>query len=97
MTPGESNLYTYLVELPKEDEIEIYPNPVCDFLEIRLFEPDVNDLDISIIDQLGREKIHRSVDGQGGQLDVRALPPGIYILRVRCTEGTFVHKLVKRD
>jgi hypothetical protein len=97
MTPGESNLYTYLAELPKDDEIKIYPNPVSDFLEIRLFEPDVNDLDISIIDQLGREKIHLLIDGHGGQLDVRALPPGMYILRVRCTESTFVNKLVKVD
>jgi hypothetical protein len=95
MTPGESNLYTYLAELPKENEIEIYPNPVSDFLEIRLFEPDINDLDISIIDQLGKEKIHKLIDGYGGQVDVSSLPPGIYILRVKGTNSSFVHKLIK--
>jgi hypothetical protein len=95
MTPGESNLYTYLPEQPKEDGIEIYPNPAGDFVEIRLFEPDVHDLDISIIDQLGREKIHRSIDGHGGQVDVSALPPGIYLLRVQGNDGSFVRKLIK--
>ena len=79
MTPGESNLYTYLPELPGEDEIVIYPNPVSDFLEIRLLEPDISDLDISIIDQLGRVMIHQSIDGHGGQLDVSSLPAGMYI------------------
>jgi hypothetical protein len=70
---------------------------VIDFLEIRQLEPDGNNMDVSIFDQLGREKIHQSVDGHGGQLDVRALPPGMYILRVKCAEGTFVHKLVKGE
>jgi hypothetical protein len=84
-----------LPELPKEDGIEIYPNPAGDFVEIRLFEPDVHDLDISIIDQLGREKIHRSIDGHGGQVDVSALPPGIYLLRVQGNDGSFVRKLIK--
>jgi hypothetical protein len=95
MTPGESNLYTYLPELLKESEIEIYPNPVSDFLEIRLNEPNVHDLDISIIDQLGREKIHQLIDGHGGQVDVSALPPGIYVLCIKGTDGSFVHKLIK--
>ncbi len=84
MTPGESNLYTYLAEMPKDDEIEIYPNPVSDFLEIRLFEPDVNDLDISIIDQLGREKIHLLIDSHGGQVDVSSPASGhLYTARKR--------------
>jgi hypothetical protein len=95
MTPGESNLYTYLPELPEDSGIEIYPNPVGDFLEIRLIEPEVKDLDISIVDQFGREKIHQSIDRNGGQVDVSALPPGIYILRVKGTDGSFVHKLIK--
>ena len=95
MTPGGSNLYTYLPELPGEDEIVIYPNPVNDFLQIRLLDPEISDLDISVIDQLGREKIHRSIDGHGGQVDVSALPPGIYMLRVKGTRGSFVHKIIK--
>jgi hypothetical protein len=95
MTPGGSNLYTYLPELPNNNEIEIFPNPVIDFLEIRIPEPDGNDVEISIYDQFGREKLHRLMDGHGGQLDVGALPPGIYVLRVKTSEGTFVHKLVK--
>lgn len=95
MTPGHSNLYTYLPELPRENEIEVYPNPVSDFLEIRLSEPDVKDIDICIIDQMGREKLRQSMDGHGGQLDVSNLPPGIYMLRIKGTEGIFVNKLIK--
>ena len=95
MTPGESNLYTYLPELPKDDDIEIYPNPVSDLLEIRLIKPDPNGLDISIIDQLGREKIHQSIGGHGGQVDVSELPPGIYMVRIKGTDGSFVHKMIK--
>jgi hypothetical protein len=95
MTPGESNLYTYLAELPGEDEIVVYPNPVNDILEIHLLEPDISDLDISIIDQLGREKIHQLIDRHGGQLDVSSLPPGLYMMRVKGSRGSFVHKIVK--
>jgi len=95
MTPGESNLYTYLEKLPKENEIEIYPNPINDFLNIRLFEPDVNNLNISIYDQLGREKIHQTINGHGGQVDVSALSPGIYLLRVQGTDRSYVYKLIK--
>jgi hypothetical protein len=95
MTPGEPNLYTYLPELPGDNEIKIYPNPVREFLEIRLIEPDVNDLDITIIDQLGREKLHQSVGRYGGQVDVSALSPGIYILRIRGTDCSSVKKIIK--
>jgi hypothetical protein len=95
MTPGTSNLYTGITELPPDNGIEIYPNPVGDYLEIHLTEPDVNDLDISIIDQLGREKVRRSIDGQGGQIDASALPPGIYMMRIKGTDSSFVRKLIK--
>jgi hypothetical protein len=95
MTPGGSNLYTHLQELPKDGKMEIYPNPVSDFLEIRLFEPDVNDIDVFMVDQMGREVLHQSVDSHGGQINVSALPPGIYIVRVTGSRGCVVSKVVK--
>lgn len=95
MTPGTSNLYTWLPELPAENGIEIYPNPVSDYLEIHLTEPEANDLDISIIDQLGRERLRKSIDGFGGQLDVSALPPGMYIIQIKGTDISYKHKLIK--
>jgi hypothetical protein len=95
MTPGESNLYTYLPERPEENDIVIYPNPVSDFLEIRVLGPGNNILDVSIIDQLGREQFRQSMDGQGGQLDVSSLSPGIYMIRITGSEGMVVRKLIK--
>jgi hypothetical protein len=95
MTPGESNVYTEISELPKDQDVALFPNPVIDFVEVCLREPGSGVIEISIIDQLGRERIHHLINGQGGRLNVSDLTPGMYMMRISTRTGTFIHKMLK--
>jgi hypothetical protein len=95
VTPGESNVYTHLAELPNEEAVDIFPNPVRDLLEIRVSEPDGDNLQITVFDQLGRETMHRVMDGSGGQVDVSDLPAGLYVIRIFRSSGSCMYKMLK--
>ena len=95
MTPGESNVYTDVAVLSEDQYIEIYPNPVSDFLELRLTRPLTDRLDISIFDQLGRERMNHTLDGQGGRVDVSSLAPGFYFVRVSLEKDSHMYKILK--
>lgn len=95
MTPAESNIYTDIADLSEDQNIEIFPNPVKDFLDIRLLNLPATGLNISIIDQLGRERINQMLDGSGGRVDVSFLVPGFYIIRVSLDKETYIYKILR--
>jgi hypothetical protein len=95
MTPGETNVYTDVADLSEDQYIDIYPNPVRDFLELRLTRPSTDRLDISIFDQLGRERMNHTLDGRGGRVDVSFLAPGFYFISVIMGKDTHMYKILK--
>ncbi|RED97016.1 RICIN domain-containing protein [Marinoscillum furvescens] len=75
-------------------DISCYPNPTSDFLMVSV--PDgVRSFEVRIIDQSGRIRACHSALTQG-QLDVRQLPNGLYVLDLSANGIQYRSRFVKR-
>ena len=72
-----------------KNKIIIYPNPTQDILNIKA---DREILNVQLIDIQGR--LVKTVFAIN-QLDIRALPKGVYVVRVETSEGIFTEKVRK--
>ncbi|AEV31795.1 hypothetical protein Oweho_0782 [Owenweeksia hongkongensis DSM 17368] len=67
-------------ELAQQRPLKIYPNPASDVLNIEL--PDgVQQMEITIIDQVGRTLLKESITKEKSGISVEALSPGAYFIR----------------
>lgn len=76
--------------------ITIYPNPVCDFLNIELFDMDVKSKsNITILDMTGRQI--KTIDAIGliHTIDVSDLTKGNYVISVISDNGFVNQKFIK--
>ena len=74
---------------PIHNKVQLYPNPTQDVLNIK---SDKEILNVQIIDMQG--KLVKTVFAIN-QLDIRALPKGVYVVRVETSEGIFTEKVRK--
>lgn len=69
--------------------LNVYPNPVRHALTVAVASEHAADVDLLLVDALGRE-VRRlegvSATGQAFSLDVSGLPSGAYVLRARATD-----------
>jgi hypothetical protein len=74
-------------EASVEESVTVYPNPSNGTLNIRSGRPVQN---VTVLNQQGQTvtTIHAA-----NQLDLRALPPGIYILKIQLTDGIVTRKV----
>jgi|GEM_PF-4195468 len=78
---------------PSKDKLNlVYPNPARDVLQL-LTENSGMDTEASIIDVTGREVMNLVVTT--GEIDVRSLEPGVYILKLITSEGATIGRFVK--
>lgn len=82
-----------------EMEIQIFPNPVQDMLNIRLKRFSNNNLQITIYDVSGKIVLHKSNNRANlpeFKIDVSVLKTGLYLLRVGDDEMTSLRKFTIR-
>ena len=84
----------------KDDDLQIFPNPVNVYLNIKMLSDIDSHLDFNIYDSYGRS-IKQTLDGilidNTVKLDVNDLPSGIYVLRISNAEGDLKsYKFIKR-
>lgn len=76
-------------QLAVQDMLSVYPNPATDYLIVDLFlRDDFADVRIDLVDVHGRtllSQVMQDVTGESINLDVKALPAGIYLMRA--TDG----------
>jgi hypothetical protein len=84
-------------ETKKQNVPNIYPNPSSNKVSITIPENITGKITISIIDIYGKLISQTSEIAKEGtqELDVSALPVGIYFLRVAGIKGTAVYKFEK--
>ena len=87
-----SDCSTYLTtqEVSEKQDIKLYPNPTQDIVNIRSAYEILN---VQVVDVQG--KLLTTVFGTN-QLDLQALPKGVYIVRVETSEGIFSEKIAKQ-
>ncbi|MCC9165439.1 M43 family zinc metalloprotease [Pontibacter harenae] len=105
-TPGKyrvkltiSNSYQTSTEVKEQlvhvtvNELMIYPNPAHDVLTIeqpaRIYVRQVE-----LVNSLGQTVLSEQVKDRVLKLDVRSLPPGMYILRLKSTDATTIRKIM---
>lgn len=92
---GEEGVSFTIVEvLGVEDQIDIavYPNPVIDYLNIKV----EGKATLRLIDLSGAT-VHEESFVNEAQLDVRRLVPGVHFLEISNSQGRSVRKLIKAN
>lgn len=79
-------------EIDKEKSLNIYPNPVKDYLH---FQTKMTIDGMEIYDQSGKISISRKSDLLKNSIDVKNLPSGIYILKIKTDNRSSSVKFIK--
>ncbi|UII23444.1 family 43 glycosylhydrolase [Fulvivirga ligni] len=74
---------------------EVYPNPVDDYLNIKLSDRIDGVTSFEIIDSSGKVWLKDSFKGQQYQIQTDRLPSGIYILNYENVAGSYTQKISK--
>jgi hypothetical protein len=79
--------------------INLFPNPAKDNLTVRFKTEDNGEVEIALLDMLGKEVLHQKVSGdqvfnQAIQFDVSALNNGIYFVQVSSGNQNVTEKII---
>ena len=76
----------------------IQPNPANDFLEIEFDQPIRQEIDIEIMDNFGRLQIKQTAlfENNSERIDIRNLPPGVFLIKLIDEDGHFYTKLFSK-
>ena len=94
-----TNTYTNMVCFPaaipnvKTEDIEIFPNPATDQLQIRYHTEQLTG--ITITNSIGQLMLQQPIHNELTTLNVKELPAGIYIITLNRKAGNTIHKFVK--
>ncbi len=83
------------VEWLTANQINIFPNPTRDYLNI-VFPASLT-MDLSIMDVTGKTKLHYKNISNKDQINVQAFPAGIYFIRMQKDNKRFDFKFVKSN
>lgn len=75
-----------------DQSVKVYPNPASTIFTI---EASSDIKSVQLYDIQGRQLQALSAEGQSRQIDVSALPSGIYFVKAATQNGTAVQKVVK--
>ena len=97
-----SNCFFYAIWLREGDSLGIYdieqtsvslnPNPVSDQLTVTT----TSSAELSIIDALGRQVATKLIGAGESKIDMRELPQGLYIIRVKTGSAIINRRIIKR-
>ena len=73
--------------------VKLYPNPVTNTLFLEHENSPIER--VMLIDMTGKEIFHQGLSGHRCEVDVSAIPDGIYFIKTFCEEGSYINKFVK--
>jgi ligand-binding sensor domain-containing protein len=80
-------------------KVTIYPNPVKDYIFIKLDDKTLTDIIVSVFDALGRSIIDRNFEhidlDEEETLDLSFMKSGLYFLEIRSERNSKVYKIIK--
>jgi hypothetical protein len=92
--------FTGLGENLKQDlAFSVFPNPINDYAQATFVLKQQMEVNIYVADMLGRKikQVSEGIFQQGNQsvqISKTGLKPGVYLIQVETTNGSFTHKLV---
>jgi hypothetical protein len=80
----QSTISVFMMSEPDQDPaITVYPNPVTQFLILKIVREDLVDLQYEVFDINGIMLIRKMVEAPETTIDLKQLPGGMYIIRIR--------------
>ncbi|MDP1727196.1 MAG: DUF5011 domain-containing protein, partial [Bacteroidota bacterium] len=76
--------------------MSVYPNPSTGIIYMRLADVQSEDVQITVMDMLGKEVLHTSIKGnnlQTEELNLQQAPKGFYLLKVQTGQSIYMKKL----
>ena len=97
---GISAQETFTVKLQPEllKEVVVYPNPVVDVLNIRAGMTFSGKVTVGLIDIAGNTVLEKKIDislSKAGQVDLKGISGGSYILKLTCNNKTITRNIIK--
>jgi hypothetical protein len=90
---GNTNASLQAATVNLKSEISLYPNPA--YTQITITSA-TNIHEVTITNLIGQQVLSQVYDMERAEINVSALPPGVYVVRVRDGEGNvFVRKVQK--
>lgn len=83
-----------VIEKENDFQVEIYPNPVSDFVTINL--KNESSASLELISQLGQVIQSMELSSQKNYIDMSSFNQGLYWIRVNSSKGNFTKLLMKR-
>lgn len=77
-------------------EVNLYPNPANDELNISLKRENSNSSKIEVFDIKGRSILTESFSGDNWKIDLKDLKSGLYLIRVVCNHEQVIKKFIKQ-
>jgi hypothetical protein len=74
------------------DNLEVYPNPVKDILNVSYFDDITN---VQIYNLLGQQVFSKTINASQSKIDVTALPKGTYMVKVAAADKIKTVKVIK--
>jgi hypothetical protein len=85
--------YVGLAEIQDENAISIYPNPATD--RVFIYCSNSQNVKMQIFNIVGECVLRGKLNKSTNEVDIRALSPGMYIIKVTGTNWTVEHKLIR--
>lgn len=83
-----------------EQSLVVFPNPATDFLNVRFEGEDFSNIEISIVDAVGRTWKSNQFQASAGifteKIELNDLPAGVYLLQIRLEDGSVVRRFLKK-
>ncbi|WP_378179277.1 T9SS type A sorting domain-containing protein [Aquimarina sp. SS2-1] len=80
--------------IDQEEEIQVFPNPVSGNV-LNITSKSGKSMTCRVFSVLGKTVLFKVITTQE-QLDISALPPGVYVLRIKVGEKVFTKKLIRK-
>ncbi len=99
LTPGQSNVYLQIEAFPNNIEINIYPNPCIDFINVSMEGGIDQEVKLEILNFDGKTLLQQNLRHQVEEITnipVSHLTTGLYIIKVTCGQTIRTAKIFKR-
>jgi SprB repeat/Secretion system C-terminal sorting domain len=85
---------------PLDENINVYPVPTFEYINIELVLPDIQNVQLFLIDELGREMLRteeKELENEVITLNLGHLPGAIYLLRIHVGENIVIKRIIKQS
>jgi len=79
----------------KSESLNIYPNPVTDFLTIQTNGFEVENVTFTLINPLGQMLYFKQYNPPENKIDFRGLSNGVYFLKISSVSGQNIMRIIK--